>query len=459
MEERTEYMPMRGMSVDPYTIVRDVARWWLVILLLSVSVSLLTYIYVRSSYNPTYTVESTYVVSQKGSSYAYSELSAAQEAATKMSQILSSSVLQKKVCEDLGLFTFPGHASAEVVPETNILTITMRASSPELAFNLLESTMENYPTVSEYLLSNVVLEVLENPVIPEQPDHALNTRTPMMKSFLFTAAALIALFALLSYLKDTVRTEKDAKNKIDTTLLGTIHHEQRYKTLKAKIRRPKGSILVTNTSSSFRYVENMRKLGVKIKKKMDENGQKVVLVSSVLENEGKSTVAANLALVMAQEDAKVVLIDCDFRKPSQFKIFDKEKESLIELGEVICQRADADQLISQDELTGLYFIMGSRMYPDSTEMIGSKRFKTLLDYLKEKMDYVVIDSSPMALVADTEELTEYVDAAILVVRQHRAQISELNDAVDILDDGQNRLLGCILNDLYDSLGETMGQYG
>lgn len=459
MQEINETMPMRGMSVDPYTILRDVARQWLIILMLSVSAALLSYIFVRSSYKPTYTVQSTYVVTQKGNSYAYGELTAAQSAAEKMSQILDSSILKKKVCEDLGLFTFPGTATAEVVPETNILTITMQAGSPEMAFKLLEATMNDYTVVSEYLLNNVVLEVLESPVIPTAPDEALNTRKPMAKAFLGVAAVLIGIFAVLSYLKDTIRTEKDAKNKIDAALMGVIHHEERYKTIKMKIKRPKNSILVTNTSSSFRYVETLRKLTMKMKNKLDEKSGKVILVSSVLENEGKSTVAANVALVLAQEAEKVMLIDCDFRKPAQFKIFDKDKSELSELGEVICGREEAEHLIGRDENTGLYYIMGSNMYPDSTEMIGSDRFKAIISYLREKMEYIIIDSSPIALVADTEELLDVVDASVLVVRQHRAEISEINDAVDILNDDKDSLLGIVLNDLYDALGETMGQYG
>lgn len=459
MQGMNDQNSIQGMTVEPYTIIRDVAKQWVIILTLAISAAFFAYIYANLSYDPTYTVSSTYVVTQKGEGYAYGDLSSAQEAAGKMEQILGSSILQKKVCEDLGLFSFPGEGKVEVIPETNLITIQMTAGSPEMAFKLLESTMENYNVVSDYMLGNVVMEVLENPDIPMAPDEALDTKGPMKKAFLVVVAVLVLLFGVLSYLRDTIRTERDVKRKLDISLLGTVNHENRFKTLKTMIYRPKGSILVTNSATSFQYVETLRKTVMKIKNKMDDRGAKVLLVSSVLENEGKSTLAANIALILAQESKKVALIDCDFRKPAQYKIFDYQNKAIGELGEAVCGREIEGDLVRKEEHTGLFQVMGTKVYPDSTEMLGSKRFYKILNFFREKMDYVILDTSPVALVADAEDLSELADASVLVVRQHWADTLEINDAADILNGGEEKLLGCILNDLRDSIGKTMGQYG
>lgn len=458
MQGMNDSNPIQGMTIEPYTMIRDVLKQWVIIVTLAVSAALLAYIYANLGYNPTYTVSSTYVVTQKGEGYAYGDLHSAQRAAQKMGQILGSSVLKKKVCEDLGLFSFPGEGIAEVIPETNLITIKMTAGSPEMAFKLLESTMENYRTVSDYMLGNVVMEVLENPRIPTSPNELLDTKGPMKKAFVVTAAVLVMIFAVLSYLKDTIRTEKDAKNKLDLSLLGVVHHENRFKTLKARIQRPKGSILVTNSATSFRYVETLRKTVMKIKNKMDDKEAKVLLVSSVMENEGKSTLAANIALILAQESKKVVLIDCDFRKPAQYKIFDCQNDQIGELGEAVCGRDVGVPLVRKEERTGLFQVLGSKVYPDSTEMLDSLRFHKILEFFRENMDYVILDTSPVALVADAEDLSELADASVLVVRQHWAETKEINDAADILNGGEEKLLGCILNDLRVNLGEAMEQY-
>ena len=84
----------------------------------------------------------------------------------------------------------------------------------------------------------------------------------------------------------------------------------------------KSPVLLTNPGTSFQYVEDMKKLARKVSSKMKEKNAKTLLVASVEENEGKSTVAANLALALAEESEKVLLIDADLRKPSQYKILD-----------------------------------------------------------------------------------------------------------------------------------------
>ncbi len=457
MREDKTFSFLNG-SIEPMTIIKDVLKQWLVILLLAVGISRLVFVAVDLTYVPEYTSSGTYVVSQRSSAYAYGDLNAARATAENMGQILESSVLHKKVCEELGLSFFPGTVTVSTIPETNMMTVSMTAPTPELAYKLLVAVMENYTIVSDYLLGDVVMQQLEAPVVPTGASNYVDAYTPKQKAFEYTAILLIVLFALNSILKDTVRTEKDAKNKIDGHFLGSIAHEFRYKTLTSMIKRPKTSILVTNPSSSFRYVETMRKLGMKVKNAMDDRDAKVLLVSSVQENEGKSTVAANIALVLAQEAEKVLLVDCDFRKPAQYKIFEKDRKSFREVGHVIANSDSDKEYIQFDEKNGLYFALGSKDFRNSTEMVGSEEFRSLVDEWKKQMDYIILDTSPMALVPDAEEIADVADASLLVVRQHRAQAIEINDAIDVLENSRSSYIGFILNNLFDSVG-TVAQFG
>ncbi|MFR9100802.1 MAG: hypothetical protein ACLVI9_14735, partial [Anaerostipes hadrus] len=105
----------------------------------------------------------TFIVSSKGSNNSvYSDLSATSEMATKFSEILNSSILQKKVAKEMDMDYFPGSASAEVVNETNLLVLKVQADSPEMAFRLNKAIMNNYSVVTDQLIGNVVLDVLRN---------------------------------------------------------------------------------------------------------------------------------------------------------------------------------------------------------------------------------------------------------------------------------------------------------
>ena len=112
------------MNIDLYSILRDISKYIVVILLLASSMSLLAYVYVGRSYHKQYESTSTFIVSSKGSNNSvYSDLGTTTEMATKFSEILNSSILQKKVAKEMNMDYFPGTASAEVVNETNLLVL------------------------------------------------------------------------------------------------------------------------------------------------------------------------------------------------------------------------------------------------------------------------------------------------------------------------------------------------
>lgn len=449
-----------GFNVDIYSIVKDVGRAWLPIILLVISAGLLTHVVVSKRYQPMYTTQTTLFVTSGGTdNNIYNNLYTTQDTAAKFTQILNSNILQKKVAEEIGLNDFYGTAVAENIEETNLLVLKVQAGTPELSFKEMMSILKNYEIVSKDLLGNVILEVLEAPAVPQTPDVGLNTKPAVRNAMAGMLALLAGILALFSIMKDTIRTDKDVERKLDARMLVSIGHENKYKTLGAWFRKAKGSILITNPSVSFRYVETIKKLARKVKNNMDEKGAKSILITSVLENEGKSTVVANLALALAQESKKVLLMDCDFRKPSQYKVLGMQEVAFDNLGEVLNGKSDIQQLIKKVPGTELYCILNTLSYPNSTEMIGTGLLKKTIEYFRDQMDYIIVDTSPLAMVADAEELAGMVDTSAIVVKQHLVEAKDINDAIDVLNGEDSNLLGCIFNDVHVNALEKVGRYG
>lgn len=446
--------------MDMLSIVRDVMRQWWVILILSVSVSLLADMWVTNNYQPEYRVSSTFVVTSKGmNANIYQNLTAASELAKNFSTILESNVLKSKIKEELGMESFGAKTSVTILPETNLMELTVTADSAMEAYHVMKSIMKNYNSVSDYVISNVIIEVLQPPIIPMAPTNPLQTKGIRNKMFLLTAVALAAGLAVLSYMKDTVKNKDEVEEKIDSRLLGTIVHERKIKSIRDVKKARNLSMLIENPLLSFRFVESNKMTASRIRSKMEKHKYKILLVTSVMENEGKSTVAANIALALAQENNNVLLLDSDFRKPAQYKIFEEGEDKVTDLPKILAKQEMSTDILSRYGDTRLYTLFNKRSTTNLEYLLENGTLQKILEFAREKMDYIIMDTSPLALVSDTEELAHLADATVLVVRQDMVYAKDINDAIDALNQAGGNVIGCVFNDAITGITEHMKQYG
>ena len=211
---------------------------------------------------------------------AASSLSATYEMAQKFEAILENTILKKKVMEELSLSSFPAKMNASIVPESNLMELSVTADSPEMAFRILKSVLNNYTSISDYIIPNVVLETLQQPQVSGVPSNQIPIKKYAATAFLAAALAMAALIGLFSFLRDTVKNEAEFTRKIDADLLGVVYHEKKKKN---------SSMLITNPARSFLYVESLKRIASRVRGRLNRKGGKVLLVTSVAENEGKST--------------------------------------------------------------------------------------------------------------------------------------------------------------------------
>ena len=546
MEERIDNETVQ--QIDLISMLKDIGREWLTILLLAIAAALFADIWICATYQPEYRTSTTFVVTAKGmNNNIYQNLNSTKELASQFTEILGSNVLKKKVAQDLGMNNLNVKTSVDLVPETNLITFSVKAGTAAESYRVLQSVMENYNTVSDYAIKNVIIETIQQPSVAMAPINPLDEKRTVMKVFVVAAGCLIALLAGISYIRDTIKNPGEVSTKLDTRLLGTIAYEKKSKALSMKrkkdylsmliqnplrsfayvesskmaasrvrsymdkedakvllvtsvmenegkstvaanlalslaqegsrvmlidcdfrkpaqalsMKRKKDylSMLIQNPLRSFAYVESSKMAASRVRSYMDKEDAKVLLVTSVMENEGKSTVAANLALSLAQEGSRVMLIDCDFRKPAQYKIFNVRDNEETDLGDVLINHASTEKIIRNWNNSGLYMILNKTSSNAIETLLKSMTLKQIIAFCREKMDYVVIDTSPLALVADTEELAQMTDASVLVVRQDTVLTKDINDAIDILNNTRGKVLGCILNGVTSQNMAGSGHYG
>lgn len=435
-------------SFDPIVVVMDVARRWLIILLAALMVGVGTYILTDIRYQPVYKTTTTFVVTSRGSSSTvYSNLSSTSTLASVFSELLNSSLMRKTIVQELDTGTFDGTITAGAISDTNLITVTVTSSDPRTAFQVSRAIIDHHEELTYQVVGGICLEVLQSPRVPMAPSNYNNASGAMKKAVVYAAVAAAALLAVLSWTRNTIRSGSEAREKLDCTYLGEISHERKHKTLHSQLSRRKSSILITDPGTSFRFVETLRKLRHRVEQQL--HGRKVLMVTSLLENEGKSTVAVNLALSLAQKYKKVLLIDCDLRKPACHAILE-QKNIPHSLREVLTDRAPLGEAVLREKKTGLYLLLENRGTGNSGDLLGSERMQQLLSWARREFDYVILDLPPMGQISDAEKMAGFADASLLVVRQNTAPAGAVNKAVAALDGSSAKLLGCVLNNVYST---------
>lgn len=445
------------LPFDPIVLVQDVLKRWLVVVLAALMVGVGAYISTDNAYVPSYRTSAVFVVTTRGSSTTvYNNLSSTSNVASLFTELLNSTIMRRTIMEEMGVDSLDASVSTAVIPNTNLITMTVTSTSPRTAFLTAQALIDHHESLTYSVVDGLVMEVLQHPSVPTAPINRVNASGEMKRMAILAAMAAAVVLAVMSYLRDAVRSGTEAQEKLDCDYLGEIPHEKKYKTVFSSLLRRKTSILIDNPVTSFKYVETIRKLRRRVEQHMD--GGKVVMVTSLLENEGKSTVAVNLALAMARKHGRVLLIDCDLRKPACHSILEQKKFSS-GIKEVLQEKASLADSVLRYKRTNLYMLLAKKGDHNIGDLIASQRMDALLDWARKNFDYVILDLPPMAAASDAEGMTALADACLLVVRQNVALAPALNKAIAALEDQKAKLLGCVLNNVYAGRISSGGGYG
>lgn len=435
------------ISIDYYSILKDLLRnFWVVILSLLIGVMGI-YIAERSVYKPEYTSTATVVVNAKGSSSNASlSYNVSSEMAVVFSKIFSEPAMKKAAAEHLELERFDGRVAATVLKDTNFINISVVSDSPRKSYELLSAILHVYPTISEEVFENSVISVLKYPSMPSSPS-SVGLQQSKIQTLLVFAFISIGAIVAFSVFRDTIKNEREFKNKVNGKLLGCIPHEIKANSIKDLLSKKKKGLLIDgNVFVSTKFVESFNRIVAKIQHQKLRDGSKIFAVTSFAENEGKSTVSSNLALSLARKGNKVLLMDLDGKKPAIYKLFGCSYIENAELGLLFNGEVSSnDYKLRRHKKTNLYLALNTRAYANSYKWIENGKIKKTIKALRGMVDYIIIDTAPISVDSSVNEIIKLADKTILVVKTDTIETASINDAISTVTEAGNNFAGCVLN--------------
>lgn len=316
-------------------------------------------------------------------------------------------------------------------------------TNQELYQNLLQN-MKRIGVSATMTATNIqVLDKARLPASPSSPRRGLNMALALALGL--AGGSGLAFFA--DYLDNTVKDAEEIEKRMKLAPLGIVPYQKKIE--------EKG-LLITGEEGRGEVAEAFRSIGTFILFSSSPTPPKTILVTSPRENEGKTTVACNSAVVLASHLGKGILIDADFRKPHLHRTFGLENgEGLSNYlsGNLEFQ---ADGFIRKTPVENLDLVLAGPLPPDPSALLGSAKMKEFVGRLAGMYNFVIIDSAPVLGMADSAVLSSFVDGVIAVVMSGQTTREELKETKRIFDYMGSNVLGVIVNGIKPS--ERYGYY-
>lgn len=443
-------MKKNKISIELYSLLKDVVKNIWVVILCAITGALGFFLVNHASYEPQYTSSATLTVLNSGSVTAsYSTYTISTEKANVLVNIFSEPTIKEYAAAYLETDSFDGSVSARVIDQTNFIELKVTADHPEKAYKLLDAVLKSHHKVSNKIFKNAGITVISHPTVPSGPsNHISNSNRNLV--IMGCATVSLALIIVLSVMRNTVKKESDFDDKIESKLIGTIAHEDKRMTLKdMRQKKKKGLLIHSNAYVSLRFTENFHKIAAKLEHSKNRSDEKVFAVTSVAENEGKSTCAANIAVSLADRGNKVMLLDLDFKKPALYKIFSEETIENGEISDLLSKKVSYEDFkFRHFKKTSLYVSVNTKADSEYRSYIENGSIVELIESLKAEYDFIIIDTAPLSLDSTVTDIVKMVDKTILIVRTDTVPVNILNDSISTISTISSNLAGCILNDVH-----------
>ncbi len=428
-----------------YYVLLDVLRQIKWMILAAAVCAAAAFVIARETFVPTYVSSTSYFVeSTEETATAYTRFVTSQQLARSLTSLVSTVQFRELVSGRTGVPQKDFSISAALVPGTNLVEIECRSKNPISAFLCLKDASSLYPELMSDMSGRVSFTMVREPKIAFMPTGSSGAVRAFVIGGLAGFFAVLAVFVVISLFRKTLNEPKELRENFNTVLLQSVPYESRggaLRFVKQDYFGEKG-ILINGIDSSPAYEEAIKGLRDKITAEK-KDGALVVIGTSALPNEGKSTISANLALALAQQKHRVALLDLDIYNSSLSDIFPKNSEHANQIEDYIFGKSGWSSPVKIDKNTGIMLFLGKKNAARRAYPVGE--VARLIDYLKSYADFIIVDTPPVLLFSDSAETADFCDVSMLIVREHHATENQISDAISTLKGARAEFIGCVYN--------------
>jgi capsular exopolysaccharide synthesis family protein len=402
---------------------------------------------------PQYAASATFFITtpSQGVTDSYQGGLFSQQRVKSYADLLTGEKLARALAQDkaigLNAAEIRSRVKARAVPDTVLLEVTVTDGDPNRSERIAEALSAKFITLVQGLETPagsttpaVKVEVVAGPIVdptPVSPRPMRNFVLAVLLGLLIGAAAAV----LRELLDVTVKTAEVLREVADAPVLAVVPFDTG-----AKL-----APLVVSSDSHAARAEALRHLRTNLQFVDVDQPVQVLVVTSAVPNEGKSTTAVNLAIAFAEAGRRALLIEADLRRPRVADYLGLE--GAVGLSNVLAGQVAIEDVLQQWGSHDLRVLPSGFVPPNPSELLGSRNMATLLETLRDEYDIIIVDTPPLLPVTDAAVVATNADGAVLVARWGKTSQARIKMALASLRAVDSRVLGCVLN-MQPSKGEA-----
>ena len=438
--------------IDFYKMIHDHI---IAIVVIAAIMAVLSYVRVAFFSADTYTATGVLYVSSKDDANSKSESVQMNDMVTSMTmattyiETLKTRSFLESVSNDIdNKYTYKqisSMMSLSIINDTELIEIKIKALLPEDAYAICQSVLENAPQKLHTIYPGGSIKIVDPAYFPAKPDGKGTTFNAIIGFVL--GAVLGCAYAFIYTLLDVkLRKASDFGTRYNAPVLGQVPKGKEQRNIKAVSDKKRfdftNNILKENTD--FNIIETYKSIRTNIMFSIpkSEKGNAIV-VTSAAPGEGKTTTTTNVAITFAQVNAKVILVDCDLRKSRMHRYLDVEDGQGVT--NVLCGFCKLEDAIKKNVRDNLDVLVAGEFAPNPAELLASEAFDKMIEELREKYDYIFIDTPPITVVTDASIIMPKSQGVVVVAKEGSTNINLLDETISgVRNLGANLIGGLVI---------------
>ncbi len=445
-----------GLFDSAKRLWRSYKKHWWISVVCSVLLAAISFTYFKLTFVPEYRSEVRFSITplvesdaSNGASvysFNYNSTLATQMAAT-FPYVIDSGIMADIIANDIRR-PFSARISSEAIAETNIFEISVTSSSPQDAYDVLNSIIKNYPKVAEYVVGDTHMTIIEGsePAMPTSPSNKYDYMKYVLLLTVLGIAVGVAVAVVDMRAVKTVIGRRDIETYFNGKCMAEIPAAKQK-------RSGKASAMLKIGPSLSGFSESIRVLKQRVRSALKSNGTKIVGITSSVSGEGKTTISYNLARSLSGSEERVLLIDMDLHNRSiQTSLNRRQEVPNTGVTDVVVGKVELEDVINSMSNTLDVIFAGE-------ENVKFRRmgFAQIFEYAREHYDYIIVDLPTCGLYSETVQMADLCDEVLFVVRSDTVSPEVVYSSLKDIAFSSVSVMGFVINAINQNLSE-MGGY-